>query len=327
MMEAAMERQSADWVDTVPSPWEVVLAAAWRRRALAAVNQVTLNEARVIASRQMVEGWVLCAYSERFPAPVLNTARQREELLANNLAEVAHRLASAGAPAVVIKSGLEARPQGDDSPIAAAEYGDIDLVVGRDGWGPSLATLRNWGAVEDQGPLEPHKKMVRPARGPAAHLHRDAEWFGIRAIRADQLRACSQPLGNGALLPSRPAALCLIVAHGIFQNLCFDLSELLEVRRLADPPTVDEASRMAEGWGWGRAFAAALRDVRSASRALDEGCPIRLPVPLPGLRCLREGWRHSVYLGVAGEPAAALREAILRPALVVAKERRRRLDR
>src|SRR5205807_9188356 len=147
MMEAAMERQSADWVDTVPSPWEVVLAAAWRRRALAAVNQATLNEARVIASRQMVEGWVLCAYSERFPAPVLNTAGERGELLASNLAEVAHRLASAGAPAVVIKSGLEARPQGDDSPIAAAEYGDIDLVVGRDGWGPSLATLRNWGAV------------------------------------------------------------------------------------------------------------------------------------------------------------------------------------
>jgi hypothetical protein len=326
MMAAAMETR-ADRVDAVPSPWAVVLAAAWRGRALAAVNDVTLSAARVMASRHLVEGWVLCAYRERFPASVLTAARQREELLASNFAEVAHRLAWAGAPAVVIKSGLEGRPQGDDSPIAAAEYGDIDLVVGRDGWGPALAAMRDWGTVDDQGLLEPHKKMVRPPRGPAAHLHRDAEWFGIPAIRADHLRVCSKPLGNGALLPTRPAALCLTVAHGIFQNLAFDLSELLEVRRLADPTTVEEAARMAEGWGWGSAFAAALRDARSASRALDEGCSIRLPVALPGLRCLREGWRHSVYLALAGDPAAALRETILRPALVVAKGRRRRLDR
>jgi hypothetical protein len=249
--------------------------------------------------------------------------REREYL--STLYEAGRRLALVGVEAIVIKSGLEARALGAEMELAGAGYGDIDLVVGEDGWNHALLALEEWGRVEGCGWLEPNKRMLRLEHGPDVHLHRDAEWFGVVAISARDLRRLSAPWQAGLLLPVREAALCVLLGHAVFQNLSFDLPDLLEVDWLADERTCATAERLTRNWGWGRAFAAALDVARSELRRVRSGQRPRLPVRLPISRSLRDGCTHAAYLASSGDRRAAIRELILRPALVTAKQRRRLL--
>jgi hypothetical protein len=309
---------------------QVVLAAAWRRRPLAEVDDDVLASARALASRNLVEGPLLAAYPARFPASAHRRMATLAHLYRTNLAEVGRRLSASDVSAVLIKSGLETEP----SPLvslealspAAIEYGDFDLVVGPDGWDRSITALRPWGQPDAPHPLEPGKLMVQPRTGPGAHLHRRASWFGIPVISTARLRAGArrEPALHGLRLPGPSDALRLWLAHAVFQNLAFDLSELLHVRALATPRTVAEAGREAAAEGWGRAFRRAFGVAAAAMDRLDRGEPVRLPVPLPVLPSLAEGLEHGGHLIRTRQWAVAVREVVQRPMLVAAKQRRQR---
>jgi hypothetical protein len=301
---------------------DVVVSAACRARALDGVPDALLDAARDLAAAQLVESRLVLAYADRLPAASAEWRRRRRGFDVA-LGELGGRLAGAGVEGVVIKSGLEAGRDGMDV-VPAVEYGDVDLVVGQDLWHPALKALRGWGAVEGCGRLEPHKRMVRPRHGPAVHVHRHAEWFGVVAATAPQLRAVSTAFRPGLRLPSPPAAICLVVAHAVFQNLAFDLAELLELRRLAAVASPASAASLAREWGWGDAFARGLTVAAEALRRLESGAPQSLPAPLPALPSLYDGWAHAARLARSGRRVESVRAALLRPALVLAKERRRR---
>jgi hypothetical protein len=125
-------------------------------------------------------------------------------------------------------------------------------------------------------------------------------------------------------VPARPDALRLWVAHAVFQNLAFDLSELLQLRSLAIPETVTEAALAADAEGWGRGFRMALGTAVAAIGRLDRGEPVRLPVPLPVLPSLWGGLEHGTHLLRSHRWSFALRELAQRPMLVAAKWRRLR---
>jgi hypothetical protein len=308
----------------------VMVAAAWHGRALPEVGEQVLALSQRLARRHLVERRLLNAYRQRFSASAHRRLDLQEDRLWANLSEVARRLRGARVEAVFIKSGLEAAAAAtgaERAGPAAPEYGDFDLVVGAEGWRAALGALEGWGKPEPPPALEPHKLMIQPEHGPGAHLHRDVEWFGVPVISAPELRARSRPLPelDGLLLPTTSDELRLWVAHAVFQNIAFDLSELLEVDRLADPDTVAEAQELAAREGWGGAFADALACAQRAAGELDAGGMPALPLLLPTLPSLIHGWRHAGRLFGAGRHGLALREIVLRPALVTAKRRRRRL--
>lgn len=303
----------------------VMVTATWHRRPLPAVSEQVLALSQRLARDRLVERHLLDTYPGRFQTAVHRLLDARELEFWTNLSEAACRLAATGIPAVLIKSGLEARARTERAVPLAAEYGDFDLVVGADGWQTARRALEGWGKPERVPALEPHKLMVRPRRGPGAHLHRDAEWFGVTVTRAAALQARSNPMAelSGLLVPAPAEALRLWVAHAVFQNLSIDLCELLEIRRLADPATIAQARQVATGEGWQRAFVDALARAFRAMAELDAGCVPPLPVQLPALPSLLDGWRHAGGLLGAGLYRAAIREFGLRPALIAAKWRRR----
>jgi hypothetical protein len=303
----------------------MMVAAAWHSRRLPAEGDQLLALSLQLARTQLVERRLLDTYRDSFPASARRELEAREDMFWSNLSEAARRLRRAGLEAVLIKSGLESVDTGlGHRRVPAAEYGDFDLVIGADGWNAAHAALEGWGQPDPPHPLEPHKLLLRPGSGPGAHLHRDAEWFGVPVISGTELRARCRPLPGlpGILLPTPADALRLWVAHAVFQNLSFGLSELLEVRRLDEPNTVAEASERAAREGWGVAFGAALALARRAIAELDAGGLPALPLPLPPLSSLLHGWRHAGRLLVSGRGRPALRELVLRPALVAAKWRR-----
>lgn len=300
----------------------VMVAAAWQGTAADASDDVLL-QVWAAARPECVQGWIAHAYGERLPAGLRAEARDRQSRWTSNLDEVAAILRAAHVEAVLIKSGLEGRRQPDSQPIPASEYGDIDLVVGGDGWPRAVRALRSWGQVEPVSWLEPHKLHLRPPCGPAVHLHRDAEWFGIRAVDFNVLREASRPMENGLLLPSCEAGIVLLMGHAIFQTLRLGLADIVELRRLSGLVPQADAPRLAGECGWGRAFRFAMSRAKVAMTALDAGDVSVLPASLAGLHSLIDGWRHAAYLARTGSAAGALREAVLRPCLLAAKSRRR----
>jgi hypothetical protein len=112
------------------------------------------------------------------------------------------------------------------------------------------------------------------------------------------------------------------VAHAVFQNLAFDLSEMLALRDLLSPDVVADARGEAAREGWKTGFDGALETARDAIRRLDCRLPVRLPVPLPSAISLVAGAEHTRHLLHHGRARTAAREATLRVPLVVAKKRR-----
>lgn len=300
----------------------VMVEAVWRGRQLANASDHDVQQARILARRNLVEDWVIRAYWDRLPLAA-GEARGRFERWRSNLDELGNLLGEAGVSAVLIKSGLEGRDQADDRPLAAVEYGDIDLVIGVVDWERALAAARAWGRIEGAARLEPHKVMVRPERGPAAHLHRDAEWFGIPAIALRSLRAGAEPLANGVVVPSVQVAIAVLIAHAVFQTLELTLSDLVELRRLLAAGAGIDQRLATYASGWEDAARRALDQALVAIESLDRGRLCRLPISLAGARSVVDGWRHARHLGRTGRPGIAVREALLRPCLVAAKYRKR----
>jgi hypothetical protein len=295
----------------------VLTAAVWHGRRLVEPGP-ELEAALRLARRNQVHGELARVYPDALGAELERVTQGNAEFR-RRLGEAVTRLRTAGVDPVLIKC----------DPAADFVYSNFDLVVGADGWTRSLEALDGWAAHASGHRLEPDKLILHPPTGPAAHLHRDASWFGVVAVEAGRLRqhARREP-ATGVLRPDPSDELRLLVAHAVFQNLAFDLGELLAIRaelaRGADP---GEARRRSAADGWGRGFAAAYAVARRTMEALDRMEPVDLPAGLPPLASLRDGVLHAAHLLRDGRAAMGLRELALRGPLVGAKLRRRAADR
>lgn len=289
------------------------MEAAWNGRRVEEVDQRLLRDALRLARSHQVEEPVARLYAGSAPNEALKRLELQAQLFTANLLEATSKLAKAGVPPLLIKA----------DPNHVFEYDNFDLVVGADGWDRAVQTLAEWGPRRRVHLLEPGKMLLYPAFGPAAHLHREVSWFGIPAFSTERLRAgATYSAGVPYLLPAPADSLRLWVGHAVFQNLAFLLSELLSLRALFTPGLVAEARRGAAQDGWQGAFSTAVDIAEAAVADLDRGVLPRLPVTIPPGEGLLMGWRHSAHLLRVGRPATALRELLLRPALVVAKRRR-----
>jgi len=295
----------------------VLIAAVWHGRRLVDPG-AELDAALHLATRNQVQGELARVYPDALAAE-LERVTQGNADFRHRLGEAVGRLRAAGVDPVLIKC----------DPAADFVYSNFDLVVGGRGWSRSIEALDGWAARYSGHRLEPDKLILHPPTGPAAHLHRDASWFGVVAVEAAKLRRhAERDEVTGVLRPDPTDELRLLVAHAVFQNLAFDLGELLAMRtelaRGADPV---EARRRCAVDGWGAPFAAAFGLALRTMAALDRMDPVALPVPLPPLVSLRDGLVHAAHLLRQGRGAMGLREVALRAPLVAAKLRRHAADR
>ncbi|MFF7790418.1 hypothetical protein [Streptomyces sp. NPDC007991] len=293
------------------TPGRLLVDAVWRGDAGPA-DDAALRRALSLARDNQVEGRLARAYPRQL-ADVVAEVDTANELFRENLVEVTGRLRAAGIPTVLIKADLS----GD------YVYGNFDLVVPDGRWEAACDALDGWYVERSTYWLERSTKvLLEPRSGPAAHLHAAVSWFGVPVLPTRRLFERAAPDGGAWLMPRPSDELRIWLAHGLFQNLSLDLSELFAVRDLLAPDIVAEARREAarEGWlaGGDRALAVAV----GAIRRLDEGTPVRLPVPLPVGASLRVGAEHALHLLRHGRTRVAAREAALRVPLVVAKRRR-----
>lgn len=291
----------------------VLSAAVWHGRRLVEPG-VELDVALRLARRNQVQGALARVYPDVL-ADELERVSLGNAQFRHRLGEAVTRLRAAGVDPVLIKC----------DPAADFVYSNFDLVVGADGWPHALEALNEWASHFSGHRLEPDKLIVHPASGPAAHLHHDASWFGVVAVEAGALRRnARRDEATGVLRPEPTDELRLLVAHAVFQNLAFDLSELLAIRTELDRGAdVALAGRRSDAEGWGTAFAAAFAVARGAMEALDGMRPVELPVTLPPLRSLGDGVLHAAHLLRTGRGGMAVRELALRGPLVGAKLRRR----
>ena len=124
------------------------------------------------------------------------------------------------------------------------------------------------------------------------------------------------------LVPSPADQLRIWLAHGLFQNLTLDMSELFSLRELLRPDVVAEARQEAAREGWPAAFGQALSTATCAIDQLNRGIPVRLPMPLTLRASVRVAAEHTTHLLRQRRGRTAFREAALRLPLVAAKKRR-----
>jgi hypothetical protein len=293
--------------------FRLLIDAVWRDEARAA-DEDQLRQALVLARRNQVEGLLARAYPEQL-ADTLTEVNAETELFRRNLLEVTDRLLAAGMPTVLIKADLT----GD------YVYGNFDLVVPPGRFRAAETALADWLTSRSRYWLERSSKvLLEPSCGPAAHLHIAVSWFGIPIIPTQQLfsRAVRD---DGLLVPGPADRLRIWLAHGLFQNLTLDLSELLAIRALLRPDIVAEARREAAREGWAAGCDGALAVVAGTIDRLDSGESVELPVRLPVGTSLRVGAEHAGYLLRHGRPCVAMREAALRLPLIATKSRRKAL--
>lgn len=290
----------------------LVARAAWNGGRPEA-DPLTLRLALDIARRNRVQGRLARSYPDLLGAEIRRVAQEDSSFL-RNLEEVSALLRDAGIRPVLIKLD-----PGED-----AVYSNFDLVVGDDGWEPAIRALSVWGRRNGRHPLEPGKLLVHPRRGPAAHLHRSVEWFGVPVIPTKVLRAGARRRpGRSWLVPANEEELRILLAHAAFQNLEMDLCDLLTLRRLLVRTSPASARGEARREGWADAFDLALDTARRAMHQLDLGEVPPLPVPLPFTRSLLAGFHHGVRLLRTGARSAGTRELLVRVPLLVAKRARR----
>lgn len=284
----------------------VVAATVWRGEAVP-VDDVVLAAAVSEAERNQVQGLLARAYPQRLSG-LLPSVEAATAQFRHNLTAATARLRDAGVRPVLIKTDLE----GD------YVYTNFDLVVGEQ-WDAAHRALAGWYVGTSGHPLEPDKVLLHPPSGPAAHLHRTVSWFGIPVIPADRLAARASVSPDGWLHPAPADQLRIWLAHGVFQNLAFDLSELLAIRPLLQAQVVAEAGEEAQREGWRAAFSEALRTVRQAVGRLNDGDQGRFPVPLPTSASIAVTREHVRHLLRTGQSAAARREVVLRGPLAMVK--------
>jgi hypothetical protein len=293
-------------------PMALMLDAVWRGEAPPATD-AELEAALEHARSNQVEGRLARAYPRRL-ADVLADVRDANDSFRQNLWQVTEALRAAGIHAVLIKADLN----------SDYVYGNFDLVVRESDWDATCDALSTWYAYTSRYWLERSTKLLlEPTVGPAVHLHSAVSWFGVPVIPNERLFEHAVPDGpDGCLIPDRPAQLRIWLAHAVFQNLSFDLSELLALVDLLHPEIIDSAAREAVQEGWTAGFAAALAAAQQAICRLDRGEDVRLPVQLCAKGCLRAGTEHALHLLRTGRTGTAAREAALRVPLIIAKKRR-----
>lgn len=286
--------------------------AVWQRNARPA-SDAELQHTLVLARRNKVEGKLARAYPFQL-AGTLDEVRSAHQLFLRNVGHVTDRLRAAGIPAVLIKADLS----GD------YVYANFDLVISEHKWDAAHAALSGWYAHRSSYWLERSTKvLLEPSAGPAAHLHTAVSWFGIPVVPTEQLASRAVPDGPSGLLVPRPAdQLQIWLAHGLFQNLALDMSELFSIRDLLRPDVIAEARQQAGREGWPAAFSKALATATRAISQLDRGLPVELPAPLTLSASLQVAAEHTVHLLRQRRGRTAVREAALRLPLVVAKKRR-----
>ncbi|MGI5144401.1 MULTISPECIES: lipopolysaccharide biosynthesis protein [unclassified Streptomyces] len=310
-MNRAQGRRATE-TDMPKEPTRLLVDAVWRGDVRPA-SDAELQRVLALARRNQVEGRLARAYPQQLASTVAEV-HDANELFRHNLCQVTDLLRAAGIPTVLIKADL----MGD------YVYSNFDLVVRDWQWKAACATLADWYVHESKYWLERSTKvLLEPPLGPAAHLHTAVSWFGVPVIPTGRLfdRAVAHS-AHAWLLPDPVEQLRIWLAHGLFQNLALDLSELLAVRDLLRPDVVAEARREAAREGWAAGFGGALATATDAIGRLDRGLPIRLPVPLPVTVSLKVGAEHTLHLLHRGRARTAAREAALRLPLVVAKKRR-----
>ncbi|MEU6915095.1 lipopolysaccharide biosynthesis protein [Streptomyces olindensis] len=312
MIHASAEHSKVRTSGTEVRPGRLLVDAVWRETPRPA-GDAALRRALPLARDNQVEGRLARAYPRQL-ADVVAEVDTANELFRENLGEVTDRLRAAGIPTVLIKRGRE----------NGHACGDFDLVVPDGRWQAACDVLQGWYVDRSTYWLERSTKvLLEPRRGPSVHLHTGVSWFGVPVMSTRRLfdRACPDA---GAWLAPHPAdELRIWLAHGLFQNLSLDLSELVALRDLLLPDLVEDARREAAREGWLTGCARALVVADEAIGELDRGTLIRLPVPLPATASLRVGAEHALHLLRNGRTTVAAREAALRVPLVVAKSRGR----
>jgi len=285
--------------------------AIWRGKTRD-VGPPELQQALALARSNHVEGRLAGAYPEQLQC-VSAKVKIGNVLFERNLEQVGGRLHRDGIPSVLIKAELP----------GMSVSRDFDLVVRERQWEQAIGALSGWYVHREEDRFERSTKArFYPPVGPGVHLHAGVSWFGVPVLPADRLLGQATPDGRGWLRPAPADNLLIWLAHALFQNLTFDLSELLAVRDLLKRDVISEARREAARQGWRGGFDGALATADSAIDRLDRGAALSFPVPLPLPLSLWAGAEHSYHQLRRGRARAAGREAALRIPLVAAKRPR-----
>jgi hypothetical protein len=288
--------------------WKVVIEAVWFRRQLPDLDRTSLRRALRLAISHHVEGVLLDVYEARLPHEK-EEWRSWSRTLQRNLSEAAAALLGAGLTPVLIKADTD-----------QYSYGNFDVLVRVEEWDAAVEALRARGWRSSRWFLEPDKLLIFPSEGPFVHLHRAVSWFAIPVISATTvLRRSQLDAGCPLPVPAPVDSLRMWLAHASFQNLRFDLSELLALRPLLVDDLLERARDEASAEGWSRGFDVAKDAAMAAVRHLDHsyhGCP---QLRLPSLASLGSGFEHAAHLFRRGHLEAAARETLLRPVLVARK--------
>ncbi|WP_261365860.1 lipopolysaccharide biosynthesis protein [Streptomyces sp. Je 1-79] len=293
----------------------LLVDAVWLGEARPASDE-ELRAALAVARRNQVEGRLARAYPLQL-ASALDAVSDATRLFRRNLVESTDRLGAAGIPTVLIRAGLS----GDDA------YGSFDLVVPTDRWKAAQEALSGWYVERSTYWLERSTKvLLEPPDGPSAQLNTSVSWFGVPVMTTDRLFAHAVPDHDGRawFVPCPADRLRIWLAHGLFQNLSLDLSELLALRELLAPEVVAEARTQTAREGWFSGGDQTLDFAVEAMESLDRGALVQLPLPLPVTTSLRTGAEHAGHLLTRGRAGPAAREVALRVPLVVTKRLRGR---
>ncbi|MFK4100563.1 lipopolysaccharide biosynthesis protein [Streptomyces sp. NPDC019531] len=298
--------------DTAPAPARLLLDAVWRHDVRPAGND-ELRRALAAARDSNTEALLARAYPQQL-AETVAEVEKREASFRSNVCEATERLLAAGIPSVLIKADGPGEHVG----------GDFDLVVPDGRWAAAAKTLSGWCVRRERYWLERSTKVLLwPPSGPAAHLHASVSWFGVPVMPNTPLFARALAADDRPWLEPHPAdRLRIWLAHALFQNLSFELSELLAIRPLLQPDVMAEARRESAREGWGTAHSQALATAIEAVGRLDQGESVTLPMPLPAKVSLHVAVEHTPRLLREGRIEGAVREAALRVPLCVAKSRK-----
>ena len=296
--------------DTAPA--RLLLDAVWRHDVRPAGDD-ELRRALAAARDTNTQALLAHCYPEQLAETVAEVA-EREAAFRSNAHDATERLLAAGIPSVLIKADGPGEHVG----------GDFDLVVPDGQWAAAATTLSPWCVRRERYWLERSTKVLLwPPSGPAVHLHASVSWFGVPVMSNGRLFARAVAADDRPWLEPCPAdRLRIWLAHALFQNLSFELSELLAIRPLLRPDVMAEARRESAREGWGTAHSQALATAAETVGRLDRGEFVALPVGLPARVSLHVAVEHTPRLLREGRIKEAARQVALRVPLCVAKSRK-----
>jgi O-antigen/teichoic acid export membrane protein len=252
------------------SALSLLIDTVWRGTTPKA-TETELRDVLTLGRMNRVEGRLARAYPAQL-ASVLAEVRSAGQLYRDNLHRAASRLQRAEIPAVLIESAHS----GDHTCT------NIDLVVFERDWHHALTALADCHVYRSTYQLEQSTTaLLYPSTGPGLHLHTDLSWFGVPMLSTGLLLARARRNRLGILIPAPADYLRIWLGNALFQDLTFDLSQLLSVHDLLRPAVIAAARAEASLEGWVHGFDDALAAAEDAIHRLNQGLPLSLPVPLP----------------------------------------------